>query len=227
MPTLKAVAFDYGKVLSLPPTREQWQTLSTRFQKPLEEFQTIYWGNREGLDRGTLDSLAYWRKVGEECGLEISEAEALELIEHDNTQWTNENAEMLSLARDLRRAGYKTAILSNMEHRMLAAMRQKLAWLDEFEVQIYSCEVGTVKPEAEIYLECCQRLGCLPQEALFLDDKKVNTEAAKKVGMPSFVFHSAVDPVMRTGESEITVAELRAMLLGASQETAAGVATEK
>jgi putative hydrolase of the HAD superfamily len=214
MPTLKAVAFDYGKVLSLPPTREQWQTLTTRFAKPLPEFQAIYWKHREEIDRGTLDSVAYWQRVASDCGFQIGEAEARELIEHDNTQWTNENAEMLSLARDLRRAGYKTAILSNMEHRMLAAMRKKLAWLDEFEVQIYSCEIGTVKPEAEIYLECCQQLGCLPHEALFLDDKKVNTEAAKKVGMQSYVFHSAVDPVMQTGESEITVAELRAMLLG-------------
>ncbi len=220
MPTLKAVAFDYGKVLSLPPTQEQWQTLSARFGKPLQEFQPIYWGkNREELDRGTLDNVAYWRKVGKDCGIEISEADALELIEHDNTQWTNENAEMINLSRDLRRAGYRTAILSNMERRMLAAMRQKLAWLDEFEVQIYSCEIGTVKPEAEIYLECCQRLGCLPEEALFLDDKKVNTEGARRVGMQSFVFHSAVDPVMQTGESEITVPELRAMLLCASQES--------
>ncbi len=219
MPTLKAVAFDYGKVLSLPPTREQWETLCVRFAMPVQGFQAIYWGHREELDRGTLDNVAYWQKVGKDCGFEISEAEALELIEHDNTQWTNENVEMLSLSRDLRRAGYRTAILSNMERRMLAAMRQKLAWLDEFEVQIYSCEVGTVKPEAEIYLECCQRLGCLPEEALFLDDKKVNTEGAREVGMQSFVFHSAVDPVMQTGESEITVPELRAMLLGARQES--------
>ncbi len=124
MHTLKAVAFDYGKVLSLPPTQEQWQKLSTRFGKPLQEFQPIYWGNnREELDRGTLDNVAYWRKVGRDCGFEISEAEALELIEHDNTQWTNENPEMLNLSRDLRRAGYRTAILSNMERRMLAAMR--------------------------------------------------------------------------------------------------------
>ncbi len=218
MRSLKAVAFDYGKVLSLPPTREQWQTLSARFAKPVQEFQPIYWGHREELDRGTLDNVAYWQKVGKDCGLEISEAAALEMIEHDNTQWTNENAEMLNLSRDLRRAGYRTAILSNMERRMLAAIRQKLAWLDEFEVQIYSCEIGTVKPEAEIYLECCQRLGCLPEETLFLDDKKVNTEGARRVGMQSFVFHSAVDPVMQTGESEITVPELRAMLLGVSQE---------
>jgi putative hydrolase of the HAD superfamily len=215
MSKLKAVIFDYGKVLSLPPTLEQWQKLSTRFRKTVQELQPIYWGmNREELDRGTLDNVAYWQKVGKDCGVEISEAEAQELIELDNTQWTNEHPEMLGLARELKRAGYKTAIVSNMERRMLAAIREKLTWLDEFDVQIYSAEVGTVKPEAEIYLLCCQRLGCQPQEALFLDDKKVNTEGARKAGMQSYVFHSAVDTVMKTGEPEITLGELRAMLLG-------------
>jgi putative hydrolase of the HAD superfamily len=213
MHTLKSIVFDYGKVLSLPPTEVQWQELSERFGKPRQEFQHIYWGNREELDRGTLDNVAYWQKVGKDCGLAISDADALELIERDNAQWTNENPEMLGLARDLHGGGYRTAILSNMEHRMLAAMRKKLKWLDEFDVQIYSCEIGAVKPEAKIFLVCCESLGCKPEEALFLDDKKVNTEGAKKVGMRAYVYHSALDPVMLTGESEITVAELRAELL--------------
>ncbi len=166
-----------------------------------------------------LDNVAYWQKVGRECGVAISEAEAQQLIDLDNTQWTNEYPEMLNLARDLRRAGYKTAILSNMQQRMVAALRQKLDWLDEFEVQIYSGEVGVVKPEAEIYLLCCRRLGCQPQEALFLDDKKINTDGARKAGLQSYIFHSAVDPVMRTGESEITIGELRAMLLGQARRS--------
>ena len=213
MPAFKAVAFDYGKVLSLPPTREQWLALSERFGKPLQDFQRIYWGHREELDRGTLDNVHYWQTVGRDCGVEIGATEAEELIEQDNTQWTNENPAMLALARDLRGAGYRTAILSNMERRMLAAMRRKLPWLDEFDVQMYSCEVGAVKPEPEIYLECCRRLGCAPDETVFLDDKKVNTEAARRVGMHSYVFHSASDPVMQTGEQEFTVYELRLMLL--------------
>ncbi|PSH04813.1 MAG: hypothetical protein CXZ00_05450 [Acidobacteria bacterium] len=212
MTRVKAVVFDYGKVLSLPPTPEQWQSLSTRFGKAVQEFQQIYWENRVELDRGTLSNIAYWQKVGKDCGVTIDEAEARDLIEQDNSQWSNENPEMLAFARDLRRAGYRTAILSNMEHIMLAAIRRKLDWLNEFDVQIYSCEVGTVKPEPEIYLECCRRLGCCPEEALFLDDKKVNTEGAKKIGMQSYVFHSAKDPVMLTGKSEISIAELRAML---------------
>ena len=154
-------------------------------------------------------------KVGADCGITISDEEAERLIDYDNIQWTNENPEMLALARDLRAAGYKTAILSNMERRMLAAMRQKLKWLDEFDVQMYSCEVGAVKPEAAIYLECCRRLGCEPPEALFLDDKKVNTEGAKKAGMRSYIYQSKADPVMMTGVPEITTAELRTLLLGA------------
>ena len=220
MQKLKAVIFDYGKVLSLPPTQEQWQTLIACFGKSHQEFQQVYWANRDGIDRGTLDIIGYWKKAGEDCGREISDAEALELIEHDNRQWTNECPEMLALARDLRQAGYKTAILSNMERRMLGVMREKLAWLDEFEVQMYSCELGMVKPDAEIYLECCRRLGCQPEEVLFLDDKKVNTEGAKSIGMQSYVFASGIDPVMMTGESEITIAELRALLLDRREEVA-------
>lgn len=214
MSTLKAVIFDYGKVLSLPPTEEQWLKMSTRFQEPVQEFQKIYWGHREKLDRGTLDNAAYWKAVGKDCGFVVSDAEAEELIDHDNTQWTNTSTEVLGLARDLHRADFRTAILSNMERRMLRAMREKLKWLDEFDVQIYSCEIGMVKPEPEIYLYCCGRLGCHPDEALFLDDKKVNVEGAKRAGMQSYVFHSAADTVMLTGTQEITVGELRARLLG-------------
>jgi putative hydrolase of the HAD superfamily len=213
MHTLKAVAFDFGKVLSLPPTPEQWQTLSTRFGKSVQEFQPIYWDNRDGMDLGTLDNIDYWKKVGADCGIAISDAEAEKLIDYDNMQWTNENPPTLALARDLQQAGYRTAVLSNMEYRMLAVMRRKLAWLNEFDVQIYSCEVGTAKPEAAIYRLCCQRLGCEPEQALFLDDKKVNTEGAKKIGMQSYVFHSIIDPVMKTGKPEITLADLRKLLL--------------
>jgi putative hydrolase of the HAD superfamily len=188
--------------------------VSTRFQKPVQEFQQIYWGHREELDRGTLDNAAYWKTVGRDCGFDVSDAEAEQLIEKDNTQWTNESAEVLRLARDLHRGGFRTAILSNMERRMLRAMREKLKWLDEFDAQIYSCEIGMVKPEPEIYLHCCERLGCCPEEVLFLDDKRVNVEGAKRAGMQSYVFHSAPDPVMLTGTQEITVGELRARLLG-------------
>ncbi len=214
MSAIKAVIFDYGKVLSLPPTVADWEKVSRRFGKSLQEFQRIYWGHREELDRGTLDNPSYWKAVGRDCGFEVSDAEAEQLIEGDNRQWTHVAEDVLAFSRDLRAKGFRTAILSNMERRMLAVMREKLPWLDEFDAQIYSCEIGLVKPQPEIYRCCCDRLGCLPTETLFLDDKKVNVEGARRVGLISWVFESAPDPVMQTGTPEITLGELRTQLLG-------------
>jgi putative hydrolase of the HAD superfamily len=213
MDKFTAIIFDYGKVLSLPPTPEQWQWLSARFGKPLQEFQQIYWHHRSALDLGALSNPEYWKAVGCDCGVAISDQEAEALIDRDNEQWTNENSPMVEFSRELRRAGYKTAILSNMEHRMVAALRARLKWIDEFHVQMYSCEVGCIKPEEKIYLECCRRLGCRPSEALFLDDKQINTEGAKRAGLHSFIYHSAPDPVMQTGRPEIDIEGLRHMLL--------------
>lgn len=213
MEKLQAVIFDYGKVLSLPPTREQWQRMSARFGKPLAEFQQIYWQHREQLDLGAVDNVNYWKIVGRDCGLTLSDAEAEALIDQDNDQWTNENPVMVAFSRELRQAGYQTAILSNMEHRMLAALRAKHRWIDEFEVQMYSAEVGMVKPDTAIYVECCRRLSCPPAAALFLDDKQVNTEGAKKAGLQSRIFQSAPDEVMQTGKPEIDVDGLRRILL--------------
>jgi putative hydrolase of the HAD superfamily len=215
MSAIKAVIFDYGKVLSLPPTVADWEKVSQRFGKSLQEFQTIYWGHREELDRGTLDNPSYWKAVGRDCGFEVSDAEAEQLIEGDNRQWTHVAEDVLAFSRDLRSKGFRTAILSNMERRMLAVMREKLHWLNEFDAQVYSCEIGLVKPQPESYRHCCERLGSLPAETVFLDDKRVNVEGARRVGLVSWIFQSAPDPVMQTGTPEITLGELRAQLLDA------------
>jgi putative hydrolase of the HAD superfamily len=213
MHPFKAVIFDYGKVLSLPPAEEEWKKLSARFGTSLQEFQAIYWRYREAIDLATLSNADYWKAVGRDCGVSVSDAEAGQLIDDDNARWTHESKLMLALARDLRAAGYRTAILSNMEPNMLAFMRKKFAWLNNFDAQVYSCETGVAKPDEAAYRICCERLGCNPSEALFLDDKRVNVEAARRFGMQSYVFHSAPDPVMLTGDAEITVEELRKLLL--------------
>ena len=80
------------------------------------------------------------------------------LIELDNEQWTRVNPEMLALGRRLRKAGAKTAILSNMEFEMLAAMEAKFQWLSEFAVKIFSCKVRMAKPAAEIFLHTAAEL---------------------------------------------------------------------
>jgi glucose-1-phosphatase len=54
-----------------------------------------------------------------------------------------------------------------------------------FEHTYYSFEMGYRKPETDAYEFVLNREGLKPHETLFIDDLKVNTDAAKKTGMHS------------------------------------------
>jgi len=183
-----AVIFDYGKVLSMPPTQAQWDRLAGFFGATQDLFQKQYWGHRDAYDRDEFRAAGYWRAVAKDNGKDVTDAEVEQLIEWDNEQWTNLNPEMLELSRRLRAGGVRTAILSNMQAEMLAYMRRKFGWLDEFEVQMYSCDVGMVKPVREIYLKCCAELGSRPENTLFLDDKMPNIQGALHAGLQALLF---------------------------------------
>ena len=61
-----------------------------------------------------------------------------------------------------------------------------------FDVALFSCEVGLVKPEPEIYERCTQALGVSPTQCLFVGDGGSNElVAAKRAGM-STAFVSGV-----------------------------------
>ncbi|HEU5400164.1 MAG TPA: HAD family phosphatase [Terriglobales bacterium] len=183
--SLRAVIFDYGRVLSLPPADADWAAFAAATNLPLDTLHYRYWEHRDPYDRKEVSAAEYWERV---TGDIIEGDRLAELIALDDAQWTRINPEMLRRARQLSAASLKIAILSNMQVDMLRVMRAKFDWLDEFDVQMYSCEVGLVKPDREVYLECLQRLDVRPKEALFLDDKQKNTAGAEAVGMHTLLF---------------------------------------
>ncbi len=184
-----AVIFDYGKVLSLPPTDADWQRLAAACGVlPVERFQQAYWRFRDGYDLNETNAFEYWNQVAVTAGRQLDKARVRQITALDNAQWTRPNLSMVELSRRLRRTGVRTAVLSNMQVDMLAALRAKFPWLDEFEARLYSCEIDVVKPHPEAYLLACRGLGCEPSHTLFLDDKQVNVDGALSAGLQAFLF---------------------------------------
>ena len=109
--------------------------------------------------------------------------------------WLRTNPEMLALARQIKLHGVQIAILSNMPHDLLAELRAGLDWLDEFPVQIWSCELGIVKPDPAIYRACLDALGCEPGRALFFDDRRTNVQGARDCGMQAHLFERTEEAV--------------------------------
>ena len=93
-------------------------------------------------------------------------------------------------ARDIRAAGLRTAILSNMP----APVRDYVLhcpWLPDFDASVFSCDVGVCKPEPEIYHECLLALGVHPSDVLFFDDREPNVRAAEALGLHAILFTDA------------------------------------
>ena len=59
--------------------------------------------------------------------------------------------------------------------------------LELFDVVVDSCEVGLRKPDPAIFELTCERLGVAPGAAVFLDDSPAHVAAAEKVGLRGIV----------------------------------------
>ena len=187
---LHAVLFDYGNVLCPMPQPSDFQELSDVAGIELNQFLGSLWRYRLDYDRGTLDSASYWHKIGSENSQELSEDLIGKLVATDISLWMHPSPILLTWARDLRKGGVKTAVLSNMPADHSAHLRANAQWLDYFDHKVFSGEMGVVKPDAEIYHACLRGLGVQPEHALFIDDNAANVEGARALGIESIRFES-------------------------------------
>ncbi len=91
------------------------------------------------------------------------------------------------LVGDLKAAGYRLYVLSNMSREFIAFLRRFPVY-GLFDGEVVSCEVHTVKPEPRIYEILLERYGLDPSETLFIDDRPANIAAAEALGIRGRLF---------------------------------------
>jgi putative hydrolase of the HAD superfamily len=148
-------------------------------------FAEAYWRHRPDYDRGLISGAAYWQRVGADLGAQLSPERIGELVREDAMSWARLNERMVGWLNALVAAGIPTGILSNMARDTWELLGSRFDGLASLTL---SFEVGAVKPERAIYLRCLEALGVEPAEALFVDDRRENVEAAQAVGMEALVF---------------------------------------
>lgn len=204
---LRAVVFDYGMVLTGPPNAEAHDALVRITGLVPDRFEQLYWADRHAYDEGKLTGITFWQKFICDAGLKLGPAAVVELNRWDARMWTTQNPVMLAWQLALKRRGLRTAILSNMGNSVLENMQREFDWLGRFDVLVWSYQHGIAKPDPAIYRHTLNQLGTSPQETLFLDDRLVNIEAARALGIIGMVF-STVDQLRDDLKSAALNAEL-------------------
>lgn len=183
---IKAIIFDAGGVLHSSETehihrdiKETLQINEDQFKKAHSKFITL-------LQLGKISEDEYWQRFLKESGSRQSLPDQ-SLFAREYIKRFKKHKKVLNLVKLLKEKNYKLAVLSDTitPHKEYNDLR---GIYDNFEIQIFSNEVGVKKPNEEIYLKTLRKLNVKPNEAVFIDDVSDYVEAANELGMNGILF---------------------------------------
>lgn len=178
---MKNVVFDLGRVVfaqdPAKSTAEFKQFFSYVSLTPMPQFWTDYDMGVLSFDQ-VAEELAAYRGVEPEFAREMI---TIAIGKQETIRPTEK------LIDELKAAGYKLYILSNMSREFIDFLRKQKVY-ENFDGDVVSCEVGIVKPMPEIYDLLLKRFDLDPTETIFIDDRKENVDAAAAKGIATFHF---------------------------------------
>jgi putative hydrolase of the HAD superfamily len=187
---ISAVILDYGQVLVRCPTAEEFGRMAKMFNVSYKLFYELWETSRGEYDRGDLTAEEYWLKLAAETNtsLDCKQIEILRGVEVEI--WAHPNPGTLGWVSQLRAAGIKTGLLSNMPWDLVKYVRTHFQWVQDFDFKTLSAEVKLIKPDPAIYQHTLYGLGVPAGQALFVDDRENNIQAARALGMHGIQFRS-------------------------------------
>ena len=135
-------------------------------------------------DRGTrdIDSVAQCLAEFRGSDFETAKSRMLEAVTYQE-----QVAPTAELIAELKAAGYRLFVLSNMSKDYIEFLRE-MPVFQYFDGEIISCEVHLIKPEKEIYQLLLDTYNIEPEQTMFIDDRVENVEKAATLGIVPFYF---------------------------------------
>lgn len=151
--------------------------------------------------KGELTEDQFWDSVRQKFNLNLSNQE-ISMLLADSYQ-VNQN--VIDTVKKVRELGVKTCICTNNFPTRINALNQKFNFLIDFDVQVFSYQVGATKPDPKIFQVLISQSDCLPDEIIFADDKQENVDSAKQLGINAFLYTNFNDFVSTLKKSGLNL----------------------
>ena len=188
--TIKAIIFDFGNVLlEWNPRyvyRRYFRDDEEAMEKFLHEVGFMEWNALQDKGRTFAEGVA-------DLSQQFPQYSDLIQAYHDNWRESigGSFTGTVEILKRLKKAGYGLYGLSNWSAETFPYARQKYDFFHLFDDIVISGEVGSIKPEPEIFEILLQKAGRPAHECLFIDDALANVEQARRMGFITVHFLSA------------------------------------
>jgi HAD superfamily hydrolase (TIGR01549 family) len=154
---------------------------------------------------GKMSSAEFWRAAG------VNPA-----LEEDYLQRHRLSEGLMDFLVETRLCGIELWCLSNDVSEWSQKLRDRFELTQYFQGFVISGDVGSRKPDPAIYKNLLLKMGCSPQEVVFVDDRLRNIEAANALGIHGILFNPVPEesrghgyPIARTFSELRTVLDCR------------------
>ena len=150
-----------------------------------DEFLAEFMKTRDDRDKGRLTTAGAIDRVLRGCGIEPSDGLVDDLVRRDtefsyaHTRLYDDTVPFLAWLRD---QGTLIALVSNCAD-TTRGLLEHLGVIPLVDAVVLSCEVGSMKPSPEIYVEALADLGLAAADAVFIDDQPTFCLGAEAVGV--------------------------------------------
>ncbi len=193
----RALVFDWGGVIQRTHTWEPRHALDRELGLPAGSveravFESSVW---ELASTGGCSADEAWDAIVASLGW--PEGRLSEFVERFFAG-DRVDQDLVRLVRWLRARGVKVGLLSNAPPGRSSSQSASARWGMEglFDAQVFSYQVGALKPDPHMYRAILEALDVSAREALFVDDAITNVQGALAVGMQAVHF-CGVDALLR------------------------------
>ena len=215
--------FDVGGVIIKWRNNDPiYKYISRRYNRPYAEVKRVCVCRLPSLESGEISITAFMNDTLHDLGRSLRRRDsAARLWVLPLERLFKPKLGMINYVRMLRRNGYSVYALTNVSSPHLEFFRQT-GLAAEFNHLFASSELGSVKPNREIFQKVFRHLDASPAEVVFVDDRVENVKAARDYGIHwAIQFKSIsqlkrdVDHVMRESSArEVGARRARASLNG-------------
>lgn len=222
---LKAILFDFGGTLDSDgvPWKERFYPLyrEVGVDWDLTGFEKFFYASDDSLTAEKLDTVGYEAMLLEQVTRVLRNGDSYDAVlarrisdrfYSDSLHCLNRNKPLLGMLSERYRLGMVSNFYGNLEF-----LCGEIGYDRFFTAVIDSARVGMAKPHAGIFRAALERLGCEPDQAVFVGDNPVrDMGGARALAMPHIWLNALQtdrepccegDPVIRS------LAELREILL--------------
>lgn len=189
MPKITAIFSDVGGVLlSNGWDHPERRRLVEEFKLDWDEFENRHELVVTGFETGRLSLDQYLERTLFYSSREFSKQQVREFM-FAQSQPKHQSLELV--ARLAASGRYLLATLNNESRELNLHRIERFALKNYFSVFFSSCFLGVKKPDEEIYLKALEMTQRAAAECVFIDDRALNLDAPRRLGMHAIQFRSA------------------------------------